>query len=448
MISANSMTFSDLNLTKPLLKALEELELVHPTTIQQKAFSPIMAGSDVLGIAQTGTGKTYAYLLPLIRQWQYTGKRYPEMLVIVPTRELVAQVVSEVEKLISYMNFKVTGAYGGANIKSQMAAINEGVDLVVATPGRLNDLILNGTIKSSAIKKIVIDEVDEMLNLGFRTQLQNIIDLLPVKRQSLMFTATLVDEVEAFIFRNFRSPLKIEAAPTGTPLSNITQIGYKVPNFNTKMNFLQHLLTTDEKMSKVLVFASGKAIADEIFERLEPLFPDNLSIIHGNKNQNTRFRTVEDFSSGKCRILIATDIMARGMDVAEVSHVINIDVPPVAENYMHRIGRTGRAGKKGIAITFISEFDKSNQANVEQLMGRKISIKKMPVEIEISDVLIQSEIPVINMKIIEVKRPKHVAKGKSHHEKKDKNKKVNIKVTREDLKKIKYGKRYKKDRRS
>ena len=214
MISANSMTFSDLNLTKPLLKALEELELVHPTTIQQKAFSPIMAGSDVLGIAQTGTGKTYAYLLPLIRQWQYTGKRYPEMLVIVPTIELVAQVVSEVEKLISYMNFKVTGAYGGANIKSQMAAINEGVDSVVATPGRLNDLILNGTIKSSAIKKIVIDEVDEMLNLGFRTQLQNIIDLLPVKRQSLMFTATLVYEVEAFIFRNFRSPLKIEAAPT------------------------------------------------------------------------------------------------------------------------------------------------------------------------------------------------------------------------------------------
>ncbi len=448
MISANSMTFSDLNLTKPLLKALEELELVHPTTIQQKAFSPIMAGSDVLGIAQTGTGKTFAYLLPLIRQWQFTGKRYPEMLVIVPTRELVAQVVSEVEKLITYMNFKVTGAYGGANIKSQMAAINEGVDLVVATPGRLNDLILNGTIKSSAIKKIVIDEVDEMLNLGFRTQLQNIIDLLPVKRQSLMFTATLVEEVEAFIFRNFRSPLKIEAAPTGTPLSNITQIGYKVPNFNTKMNFLQHLLTTDEKMSKVLVFASGKAIADEIFERLELLFPDNLSIIHGNKNQNTRFRTVEDFSSGKCRILIATDIMARGMDVAEVSHVINIDVPPVAENYLHRIGRTGRAGKKGIAITFISEFDKSNQVNVEQLMGRKISMKKMPAEIEISDVLIQSEIPVINMKIIEVKRPKHVAKGKSHHEKKDKNKKVNIKVTREDLKKIKYGKRYKKDRRS
>jgi ATP-dependent RNA helicase RhlE len=140
--------------------------------------------------------------------------------------------------------------------------------------------------------------------------------------------------------------------------------------------------------------------------------------------------------------------MARGMDVAEVSHVINIDVPPVAENYMHRIGRTGRAGKKGIAITFISEFDKSNQVNVEQLMGRKISMKKMPAEIEISDVLIQSEIPVINMKIIEVKRPKHVAKGKSHHEKKDKNKKVNIKVTREDLKKIKYGKRYKKDRRS
>jgi len=442
------MNFSDLNLNSSLLKALSDLELIHPTTIQQKAFSPIMAGNDVLGIAQTGTGKTFSYLLPLLRQWQYKSKRYPEILVIVPTRELVVQVVSEVEKLVSYMNFKVAGAYGGANIKSQMAAIHPGVDMVVATPGRLNDLLLNGTIKSSAVKKLVIDEVDEMLGLGFQSQLQNILDLLPAKRQSLMFTATLVQEVEDFINRNFRTPVKIEAAPTGTPLANIKQIGYKVPNFNTKMNFLRYLLANDPLMTKVLIFASGKSIADEIFERMAVDFEDELAVIHGNKNQNTRFKTVDEFSSGISRILIATDLMSRGLDISEVSHVINMDVPQVAESYMHRIGRTGRAGKKGIAITMISEFDKDHQKNVEQLMGKKISIKKLPEVIEISEILITEEIPVINMKIIDVKRPKNLFGGKSHHDKKEKNKKVNIKVSREDKKKIKYGKSYSKDRRN
>ena len=179
------MKFSDLNLNGPLLKALNELDLISPTTIQQKAFSPVMAGKDVLGIAQTGTGKTFAYLLPMLRMWQYKEKKYPEILVVVPTRELVAQVVSETQKLITFMNFRVAGAFGGAIIKSQMAEISEGVDLVVATPGRLLDLLLNGTIKSNAIKKLVIDEVDEMLNLGFRSQIQNILDMLPVKRQTL-----------------------------------------------------------------------------------------------------------------------------------------------------------------------------------------------------------------------------------------------------------------------
>lgn len=442
------MTFSELNLNSSLLKALSNLGLVHPTTIQQRAFSPIMSGSDVLGIAQTGTGKTYAYLLPILRQWQYKAKRYPEILVVVPTRELVVQVVTEVEKLVLYMNFKVAGAYGGANIKSQMGAIHPGVDMVVATPGRLNDLLLNGTIKSSAVKKLVIDEVDEMLGLGFQSQLQNILDLLPVKRQSLMFTATLIEEVENFINRNFRSTVKIEAAPTGTPLSNIKQIGYKVPNFNTKMNFLRYLLANDSEMTKVLIFARSKSIADEIFERMAVYFNEELSVIHGNKNQNTRFKTVRDFSSGQSRILIATDLLARGIDVTEVTHVINIDIPEVPENYIHRIGRTGRAGKKGIAITMISDFDKEHHKNVEQLMGKKISVKKLPEEVELSEVLIADEIPVINMKTIEVKRPKNFFGGKSHHDKKEKNKKVNVKVSREDRKKIKYGKSYSKDRRN
>ena len=442
------MTFNELNINTPLLNALTDLGFTSPTRIQQKAFAPILAGKNILGIAQTGTGKTYAYLLPLLRQWQFAKKVNPEILILVPTRELVAQVVEEVEKLCTYTNIKVTGAYGGTNIKTQMAAINAGVDVIVATPGRLLDLILNGTVKTKMIKKLVIDEVDEMLNLGFRTQLKNILDILPEKRQNLMFSATITEEVEVFIGNTFIAPEKIEAAPTGTPLKNITQIGYKVPNYNTKVNFLEHLLATDKSMTKVLIFAGSKSLADEINSKMEIKFPDQLAVIHSNKSQNLRFKTVEQFESGASSILIATDIIARGLDVTAVSHVINMDVPAVAENYMHRIGRTGRADKKGIAITFITEADKENKAKVEALMGKKIPMKKMPVEVEVSNILTFDEQPKVNMKTIEIKRPKVISKGTSHHEKIDKNKKVNKKVSRADAKKIKYGKRYRKEDRN
>ncbi len=442
------MTFNELNITPPLLNALADLGFTTPTRIQQKAFAPILAGKNILGIAQTGTGKTYAYLLPLLRQWQFAKKVNPEILILVPTRELVAQVVEEVEKLCTYTNIKVTGAYGGTNIKTQMAAINAGVDVIVATPGRLLDLILNGTVKTKMIKKLVIDEVDEMLNLGFRTQLKNILDILPDKRQNLMFSATITEEVEVFIGNTFIAPEKIEAAPTGTPLKNITQIGYKVTNFNTKVNFLEHLLANDKSMTKVLIFAGSKSLADEINSKMEIKFPDQLAVIHSNKSQNLRFKTVEQFESGASSILIATDIIARGLDVTAVSHVINMDVPAVAENYMHRIGRTGRADKKGIAITFITEADKENKAKVEALMGKKIPMKKMPVEVEVSNILTFDEQPKVNMKTIEIKQPKVISKGTSHHEKIDKNKKVNKKVSRADAKKIKYGKRYRKEYRN
>ena len=442
------MTFNELNINTSLLNALTDLGFTSPTRIQQKAFAPILAGKNILGIAQTGTGKTYAYLLPLLRQWQFAKKVNPEILILVPTRELVAQVVEEVEKLCTYTNIKVTGAYGGTNIKTQMAAINAGVDVIVATPGRLLDLILNGTVKTKMIKKLVIDEVDEMLNLGFRTQLKNILDILPEKRQNLMFSATITEEVETFIGNTFIAPEKIEAAPTGTPLKNITQIAYKVPNFNTKVNFLEHLLVTDKSMTKVLIFTGSKSLADEINSKMEIKFPDQLAVIHSNKSQNLRFKTVEQFESGASSILIATDIIARGLDVTAVSHVINMDVPAVAENYMHRIGRTGRADKKGIAITFITEADKENKAKVEALMGKKISMKKMPVEVDVSNILTFDEQPKVNMKTIEIKRPKVIAKGTSHHEKIDKNEKVNKKVSRADAKKIKYGKSYRKEYRN
>ncbi len=437
-----AITFNDLNLNPALRTALEELGYTYPTAIQQKAFAPIMAGKDVLGIAQTGTGKTYAYLLPLIRLWQYNKKRTPEILVLVPTRELVVQVVDEFEKIAKHTSLVAVGAYGGTNIKTQITAIQAGAEVVVATPGRLVDLLLNGTISTKLIKKLVIDEVDEMLNAGFRTQLKTIIDLLPERRQNLMFSATITEEIDEFINKHFGTPVTIEAAPTGTPLKNITQIGYRVPNFNTKVNFLQHLLSTDAGMTKVLVFAGSKRLADELNSRMEETFEDQLAVIHSNKTQNTRLKTVEQFEIGACRILIASDLIARGLDVTAVSHVINMDVPIVAENYMHRIGRTGRADQKGIAITFVTETDKEHQLKVEALMGKKIPMKKMPEEVEVSTLLTIDEEPSYNQNPVKAKRRSRANVGASFHEKLEKNKKVNNKITRSTAKKLKYGKRY------
>ncbi|MEO7767026.1 MAG: DEAD/DEAH box helicase, partial [Ferruginibacter sp.] len=332
------MTFDDLNLNTPLLSALDDLGYTNPTTIQHRVFSLVMSGKDVCGIAQTGTGKTFAYLLPCLRQWKFSKDKAPQILIIVPTRELVAQVVDSVKALTSYMSLVVTGVYGGVNINTQKAEVEKGVDVLVATPGRLYDLAMNGAFKTKMIKKLVIDEVDEMLNLGFRTQLKNILDLLPERRQNLMFSATITDDVEALIDTYFNDPVRVEAAPTGTPLENIIQTGYLVPNFYTKVNLLQLLLAEDITMTKVLVFAATKQLADQLYEQLETKFPGTAGVIHSNKEQNHRFNTVKQFKEGNYRFIIATDIVARGIDIAEVTHVINFDTPDVPENYIHRIG--------------------------------------------------------------------------------------------------------------
>ncbi|MBC7510194.1 MAG: DEAD/DEAH box helicase, partial [Ferruginibacter sp.] len=319
------MTFDDLNLNTPLLSALDDLGYTNPTTIQRKVFSVVMSGADVCGIAQTGTGKTFAYLLPCLRKWKFSKDKNPQILIIVPTRELVAQVVEAVKALSIYTNLVAVGVYGGVNINTQKAEVEKGLDVLVATPGRLYDLALNGAFKTKSIKQLVIDEVDEMLNLGFRTQLKNILDLLPAKRQNLMFSATINDEVELLMATYFNDPVRIEAAATGTPLENIIQGVYEVPNFYTKVNLLQLLLATDMDMTKVLVFAATKKLADELYEQLEAKFPGTAGVIHSNKEQNHRFNTVKQFQEGNYRFIIATDIVARGIDISEVTHVINFD---------------------------------------------------------------------------------------------------------------------------
>ena len=433
------MPFKDYNLGNALHNALEDLEISVPTTIQEKTFSTLMSGKDVLGIAQTGTGKTYAFLLPVLRLWKFDKSPFPQILIIVPTRELVAQIVQEVEKLTEYMSVEVAGVYGGTNIKTHKNAVDRGLDIVVGTPGRLLDLMKDGVPKTKMIKRLIIDEVDEMLNLGFRTQLKEITEFLPQRRQNLMFSATVPEEVKALIAMFTELYTTIEAAPSGAPLKNINQVAYSVPNFNSKANLLELMLNTHEEMNRVLVFVSTKKMADALYERLLVSFENTVGIIHSSKSQNNRFDAVNKFQAGENRILVTTDIIARGLDVLEVSHVVNFDLPNETERYIHRIGRTGRAERMGEAISFISDGEKGLRAEIEKLMDYKIVNLELPEGYESSDELIPLEIVVehipYNHKIKE-----HKPSGPAFHEKLDKNKKVNNKVRYVDLMKQKYGK--------
>lgn len=437
---ATSITFQQLNLSKPLLNALDTLGFTHPTTIQHRVFPIAMSGKDVCGIAQTGTGKTLAYLLPCLRQWTYNKQKTPQILVIVPTRELVTQIIATIQQVAAFMNITAIGVYGGANINTQALALANGVDILVATPGRLYDLAMNGAFKVKTIKKVVIDEMDELLNLGFRTQLKNILDLLPAKRQNLLFSATVTPDVAALINVYFNQPTWVEAAPAGTPVEGIEQYLYQVPNFYTKVHLLKWLLQSDASMSKVLVFTASKQLADDLYEQLAPQFEQTIGVIHSNKEQNHRFNTVRQFRSGAYRMVIATDIVARGIDIAEVTHVVNFDLPNTPEQYLHRIGRTGRLDKKGIAISFVTEKEQEMLATIEKQLQRTVTVLSLPPQVTIATQLTDAEKPKVYLQPSIVLLPKKEVAGPAFHPKSAKNSKVNVRTSRKDIMQKKYGK--------
>ncbi|WP_310554940.1 DEAD/DEAH box helicase [Flavobacterium sp.] len=417
-------TFEQFNLPKSIQKALDDLQLTTPTPIQEKSFSVIMSGRDMMGIAQTGTGKTFAYLLPLLKQYKFTNTNTPKIVILVPTRELVVQVVEEVEKLTKYMSVNTLGIYGGVNINTQKKQVYEGVDILVGTPGRVMDLALDAVIRFDDTQKLVIDEFDEMLNLGFRTQITSILAMLRNKRQNILFSATMTDEVDAILNDYFDFPEEVSLAQSGTPLEKIEQLSYNVPNFNTKTNLLKHLLRTNEGMSRILVFVNNKKIADMLHERIDTDFPDQFGVIHSNKSQNYRLTTMATFQEGELRGLITTDIMARGLDISNITHVINFEAPELPEQYIHRIGRTGRADASGIAISFIAPREEEIKFAAEVLMGKELEILELPSEVEISKLLIgpekEKEVVKFLMKKVTLDG------GSSHHEKSEKNKKVNL----------------------
>lgn len=420
------MTFQELNLNTPLYNAIDDLGFTTPTPIQEQAFNVVASGRDVVGIAQTGTGKTFAYMLPILKNLKYSQQETPRVLVLVPTRELVVQVVDEIEKLSKYINNRVLGVYGGTNINTQKQAIAQGIDILVATPGRLYDLALSRVLQLKSIQKLVIDEVDVMLDLGFRHQLINIFDILPERRQNIMFSATMTQDVDLLINDFFKSPERVSIAISGTPLDNIAQTRYNVPNFYTKVNLLTHLLNDTEQFNKVLIFVGFKRMADRLFDRLDVFFHDELCVIHSNKTQNYRLRSIEQFRNGENRILIATDVMARGLDIDNISHVINFDTPEYPENYMHRIGRTGRAEREGQSLVFATEKEQESIEGLETLMQMTIPVIELPETIEISTELIEEERPQIKEHNNPIKRKDEDAPGPAFHEKSEKNSKENL----------------------
>ncbi|MFK8039177.1 MAG: DEAD/DEAH box helicase [Crocinitomicaceae bacterium] len=432
------MTFKDLNLNTPLQNALIDLGYIYPTPIQISALPVILSGKDVVGVAQTGTGKTFAYLLPILKQLKFSEQKHPRVLIMVPTRELVVQVVGEIEKLTAYINTRVVGVYGGTNINTQKQTVYDGVDILVATPGRLLDLALTGNLRFKQIRQLVIDEVDEMLNLGFRTQLTNLLDILPRKRQNLMFSATLTEDVEKLINDFFYQPEKIEVVPVGTPIELIDQSVYLVPNFYTKINLLNHILE-DEALEKVLIFVDSKKLADRMADHLDQKYNESIGVMHSNKSQNYRLNAIQKFENGEHRILIATEIIARGLDILDVSHVINFDTPEIPENYIHRIGRTGRADKKGIAITFTNEVEVPSLELIEELMGQEVLKLDIPKEVEISKVFTDDEIPNLADKHY-LKEAKITQSKGAFHEKSAKNSKTNQGGSYKNKIKAKYSK--------
>ncbi|MCF6295247.1 MAG: DEAD/DEAH box helicase [Flavobacteriaceae bacterium] len=421
------MTFRDLNLNTPLYNALDDLGLTNPTPIQEQSFNVISSGADMIGIAQTGTGKTFGFLLPILKNLKFSKQDNPRVLILVPTRELVVQITDELEKITKYINVRILGVYGGTNINTQKQAVAKGLDILVATPGRLYDLAVSRVLQLKSIQKLVIDEVDVMLDLGFRHQLINIFDILPERRQNIMFSATMTHDVDAMINTFFVNPQRISVAASGTPLDNILQQRYDVPNYYTKVNLLNHLLNDKEDYNKVLIFVAFKRMADRLFEALETTFNDECCVIHSNKTQNYRLRSIEQFRRGDNRILIATDVMARGLDIDNISHVINFDTPDFPENYMHRIGRTGRAEKEGVSLLFSTEKEQKGLQLIEELMQMKIPLIDFPEDVEVSTELIEEELPKIKEHYNPTKRKfDEDAPGPAFHEKSEKNKKENL----------------------
>jgi len=379
-------SFSDLKLSAPILDALKDLDLNTPTKIQEKAIPLIRAGHDFIGIAPTGTGKTAAYIIPLLLKLKFSQGKHARALILVPTRELVIQVKKMFDDLGKNQSLRHIAIFGGKGIKNQIHQIREGIDVLIATPGRFLDIYLRGEIYTKNLNTLILDEADKMMDMGFLPQLHRILEVIPTKkRQNLLFSATFPDRVQRLSEDFLAFPQKVEINPQGTSAETIDQFFYKTPNLKTKINLLSYLLSDNQVFNKVIIFTKTKETANNIYKFIHRKLDKNVTVIHANKGQNTRINAINSFKEGNIRILVSTDVTSRGIDVSMVSHVINFDVPLVYEDYVHRIGRTGRAYQTGVSITFVTLPDEYHLENIEKIIRKKIPEKKIPKDVFISE---------------------------------------------------------------
>lgn len=370
-------SFEGFKLNRQLLNAVEDAGFTEPTPIQQKAIPLISSGHDVIGLAQTGTGKTAAYLLPLLMKVKYAQGMHPRALILAPTRELILQVEENVKTLSKYLDVRYVSLYGGVGPKTQIEQVQKGVDVIIATPGRFMDIYLKGELITKDLKTLIIDEADKMMDMGFMPQIRRMLEIIPTKRQNLLFSATMSPIVKKLCEEFLEFPEIIEASPEQLTIDTVEQQLYKVPNLKSKINFLEYLLQNDE-LTRVIVFVKTKTTADNVFKYLERKKLGSVRVIHSNKGQNSRINAMNEFKEGNLRVLVSTDISARGIDVSMVTHVINFDVPLIYEDYVHRIGRTGRAKNEGIAITFANKAEMYHIDRIEKLIKQSIPIRDVP----------------------------------------------------------------------
>lgn len=369
------MLFKDLNIIEPILKSIEEAGYEKPTAIQEKSIPAILDGKDILGCAQTGTGKTAAFAIPIlqsiIEEKKVDNERKLKALIVAPTRELAIQIGENVTTYSKYLNIKSTVIFGGVNQSSQVRKIKSGIDVLIATPGRLIDLSNQRHVDLKNVKYFVLDEADRMLDMGMIHDVKRIISKLPKERQNLLFSATMPKEVMKLVNSILKNPTKVEVQPVSSTVDIISQGAYMVSKKNKK-SLLVHLLK-DESIKSVIVFSRTKHGANKIAKDLNNVGIE-AAAIHGNKSQNQRQLALNNFKEGSLRVLVATDIAARGIDVDELSHVINYDLPDVPETYVHRIGRTGRAGRDGVAITLCDSEELEMFRRIEKVIGKAIPV--------------------------------------------------------------------------
>ncbi len=377
-------TFADFALNPQLLRAVADAGYTQPTPIQLKTIPLSLGNHDVLGIAQTGTGKTAAYALPLLMKIKFAQGKTPRAIILAPTRELVMQIDAAIGELGKYTDLRHIAIYGGLGPKSQIEALQNGVDIIVATPGRFLDLYRIGEIGVKDIKTMILDEADKMMDMGFMHQIRSILEVIPTKRQNMLFSATFGERVERLSSEFLEAPIRVEVTPQASTADMVTQRLYEVPNLRTKINLLAYLVERDDA-KRVMVFARSKHTADNIFKFLaRKVVPeDQIRVIHANKGQNTRINSMEAFKDGTIRVLVATDVAARGIDVVEVSHVINFDVPLIYEDYVHRIGRTGRANHTGEAITFMTMAEEYHVKRIQKIIRMTVPREPIPAGVEI-----------------------------------------------------------------